>query len=154
MSQQASVITDELKKLVGVEAAPAVWEVEKGAIKKFAESIGDTNPLWQDERYARKSRYGGIVTPPTFLASLTNDAVRDAIFQLDLPVKRVLNGGNELEFFQPIRPGDVITVTGKLADVREREGRMGRMLFMVFEYTYTNQFGEVAAVGRNTIIRY
>lgn len=149
-----SLITEELRQLIGKESAPAVWEVEKGAIRKFAEAVGDSNPLWVDEKHARKTCYGSIIAPPTFTASLTNEEVRKAVFELELPVKRVLNGGNEIEFLQPIRPGDVITVTGKLADVRERAGNIGRMLILTFEYKYTNQFGEVAAIGRNTIIRY
>ena len=154
MAQAGSVMTPELKKLVGVECPPTVWEIEKGAIVKFAESVDDPNPLWRDEKAARKTRYGGIVAPPTFSAMLRNDALQDMVFKLELSVKRVLNGGNELEFFQPIRPGDTITVTGKLANIAEREGTVGRMLILIFEYAFKNQFGEVVCIGRNTIIRY
>ena len=154
MAQAGSLVTDELRKMVGVECPPTVWEIEKGAIIKFAEAIDDPNPLWNDEKAARKSRYGGLIAPPTFFAMLRNDALMDMVFKLDLPAKRVLNGGNELEFFEPVRPGDTITVTGKLANIAEREGSMGRMLFLVFEYTFKNQFDEVVCIGRNTIIRY
>ena len=61
-----SVITDEIRNTIGREFGPHVYEVEKGAIKKFAEALEDTNPLWQDEKYAAESRYGGIIAPPTF----------------------------------------------------------------------------------------
>jgi acyl dehydratase len=154
MAQAGSLVTDELKKLVGVESSPEVWEIEKGAIIKFAQAVDDYNPLWNDEQEARKTRYGGMIAPPTFTSMLRNEALYDTIFQLDLPTKRVLNAGNEVEFFEPIRPGDTITVTGKLAHIAEREGSMGRMLILTFEYTYKNQTGKVVCIGRNNIIRY
>ena len=67
---QESLVTDELKAAIGVESAPALNEVEKGAIRKFAQAVGDPNPLWQDEEYAKKGPYGRIVAPPTFLVSM------------------------------------------------------------------------------------
>lgn len=151
---QESGIPSVLKELIGKETAPVTWEVEKGWIKRFAEAIDDPNPLWTDEKFARKTRYGGIIAPPTFPTALRNEEALKVFFELDIPQKRVLNGGNELEIFEPIRPGDKITVTAKLVDVREREGRMGKMLFLIQEVTYKNQFGDVVAIGRNTIIRY
>ena len=154
MAQAGSLVTDELKKLVGVESEPEVWEIEKGAIVKFAQSVGDRNPLWNDPGAASKTRYGGMIAPPTFTSMLRNEKLYDTIFELDLPAKRVLNAGNEIEFFEPIRPGDVITVTGKLANIAEREGNVGRMLVLTFEYTYKNQTGKVVCIGRNNIIRY
>ena len=40
------------------------------AILKFAEGIGDPNPLWSDEEHAKKTRYGSIIAPPSFLWSV------------------------------------------------------------------------------------
>ncbi|MCJ7743240.1 MAG: MaoC family dehydratase N-terminal domain-containing protein [Dehalococcoidales bacterium] len=37
-------------------------------------------------------------------------------------------------------------------DVMEREGRTGKMAFMITETTYTNQKGEVVAKARGTSI--
>jgi len=151
---QESVITPELKALIGKESPPTSWLVDQSSIVEFAQALDDPNPLWNDEKEARKSRFGGLIAPPTFPAYLRNDQMHKMLFELPTPLKRVLNGGNEIEWYQPIRPGDRITVTGKLIDLREREGAMGRMLFVISESTYANQFGEVVAKGRNTVIRY
>jgi hydroxyacyl-ACP dehydratase HTD2-like protein with hotdog domain len=72
----------------------------------------------------------------------------------EIPYSRGLNGGNEWEYFQPIRVGDRITVVSQIADIYERGGRLGNMVFVVRETIYTNQFGEKVAVSRNTGIRY
>jgi len=147
------VITDEIRAFVGMRFEPAVIEIEKGMITRFAEAIEDPNPLWQDEEYARSSRYGGIVAPPGFLMSLM---MRGPTMELpfELPVTRVLDGGGDWEYFKPIRPGDVLTVVTKLVDIREREGRMGTMVFMVSEITWRNQRNEFVARSRGTSIRY
>src|ERR1700689_1813585 len=36
-------------------------------VAKFAGGIGDINPLWTDEEYARRSPYGAPVAPPSFV---------------------------------------------------------------------------------------
>ena len=35
-------------------------------IRHFADGMGSRNPLWRDQEYARQSRWGGIIAPPTF----------------------------------------------------------------------------------------
>lgn len=151
---EGSVITDEVRNAIGMEFGPYVYEVEKGAIRKFAEAIGDPNPLWQDEEYASKSRYGGIIASPTFLFSLRFDEVTLRITELECPLKNELNGGSEIEYFQPVRPGDVITVKAKLTNITERQGRSGKLLFFPIDLTYENQKGELVAKHRFNFIRY
>ena len=71
MSNPASFLTEEQRQqAIGREGSPVIMEVEKGAIIKFAEAIGDDNPLFNDEAAARQTRHGGLIAPPTFLRSL------------------------------------------------------------------------------------
>jgi acyl dehydratase len=144
------LITEEMRSWLGKELDRQTLDVEKGAIRHFAEAIGDANRLWSDETAARRSRYGGITAPPTFLRSATPG--------LDFPFptkpQRLLDGSSDWEYFEPIRAGDVITCVTLLADIRERTGRLGPMLFLVRETTYTNQLGQIAATQRSTQIRY
>jgi acyl dehydratase len=147
------VITDEMKAAIGMQSEPTVIEVEKGMITKFAEAIEDPNPLWQDEEYAKQARYGEIVAPPGFLMTvmMRGEAVE---FPFQLPMVRILDGGGEWEYFKPIRPGDVLTVVNRLADIRERAGRTGKMVFLVSESTWRNQRNEIVAKGRGTLVFY
>lgn len=156
MSEE-SVITEELRNMVGVEGEPRVFEVEKGSIRRFAQAVGDPNPLWQDEAYARKSRYGSIVAPPTFIANpiewggRTDTRSGPQLEMKGLP--RLLNAGLEVECYRPTMPGDIITARSKLVDLYEKQGRSGRLLFMVNEMTYTNQRGELVMKARRTFAR-
>jgi acyl dehydratase len=70
------------------------------------------------------------------------------------PYSANLDGGSQWEYFHPVRPGDRITVTTMLADLFERPGRLGNMLFSVRETKYANQFGQTVALQRTTGISY
>jgi len=43
--------------------------VEASHIMMFARSVGDANPIYHDEDYAKKTELGGIIAPPTFAQS-------------------------------------------------------------------------------------
>jgi hypothetical protein len=136
------VITQELESLLNVEFGPEVYKIEKGMVRKFAEAIDDPNPLWQE------------ITPPTFPAALVPTGLLHSLMTAKCPLNRILNGASELEYFQPIKVGDVISVTGKLEKLRKMEGKEGKTLFMIMEVIYKNHGGEVVARGKNTYIRY
>lgn len=136
------VISEELQSLLNVEFGPEVYEVEKGFLRKFAEAIDDPNPRWQKE------------APPTFPAALVPTGLLHRLFNAKCPLQRILNGASELEYFQPIRVGDVISVKGSLTRLRQMEGKEGRTLFMITDVTFTNQRGEVVVKGKNTYVKY
>ena len=146
-----SVITPEMRAAIGVASEPATHEVEAGAIRRFADAIGDPDPLYRDESAARESRYGGIIAPPTFLRSMDPDL---PTAELEVPYPMVIDGGSDWEFFEPVRPGDTITVTSRVVELKERTGRLGPMLFVIRETSYVDQHDRTAAVQRSTLIYY
>ncbi|MBI2911578.1 MAG: MaoC family dehydratase N-terminal domain-containing protein [Chloroflexi bacterium] len=158
-----SLIPDAARAMVGQEMESVTDTIESGAIRRYAQAMGNPSPLYLDEEYARGTRYGGVIAPPLFLGTLaayppgypepSEDGIggRTAAEQVDLPLKRVIVGGQEWEFFEPARPGDRITVTSRLVELRETVGRQsGPMIVNVKESTYTNQRGQVVAICRHT----
>ncbi|MCH8205934.1 MAG: MaoC family dehydratase N-terminal domain-containing protein [Chloroflexi bacterium] len=146
-----SAITQEMRDAIGVESDPVTHEVERGAIIKFAQAIGDPNPLFNDEGAARMTRYGGLIAPPTFLRSMQSGPPKG---EFESPYSAGLDGGSEWEYFETIRVGDRITVTNRIADLYERQGRLGNMVFIINETKYVNQFGQTVALQRTTGISY
>lgn len=138
------------KSVVGVDSEPATDEVDKSAIRKFAAAIDDDNPIYDDEEYCKSKGFDSLVAPPTFLTTFRASEVPDIKLQFG---KVGLHGGQSYEFFKPIKAGDKITYSNRVAEVFERDGRSGKMVFMVTETTYTNQNGETVAVARSTGIR-
>ena len=58
---EGSIIPPELQAKVGYETSFVdEHEMEKGMFKRFAITIGDPNPLYCDEEYAKKTAYGGV----------------------------------------------------------------------------------------------
>lgn len=146
-----SVLTPEMQALVGSETEPVTYEIERGAIRKFARAIGDPNPVYFDEEAARRAGYRGIVAPPTFLRALVPGPERTRFPE---PFQRILDGGSAYRFEEPLVAGDRVTVVSRLAELFEKQGRLGVMLFKVKEIHYQNQMGRLAAVQRSTTITY
>lgn len=156
------MIPESALQMVGRASEPFVLEVEKGAIKKFADAVGDYSPLYWDEEYARNSRNGGIVAPPGFFgwpATWRGAMPFFNAFRTEVMAKlqeagygRLLDGGIDYEFFQPVRAGDTLVGVMKFADIYERAGKSSSMAIAVFETTYTNQNGARVAVARQSLI--
>ena len=161
------MVTDEMRakidairqKFIGTTSEPTVLEIERGAIKRFAQAVDDSNPLWSDEEHAKDTKWGGVIAVPGFfgwpvkpgpMMSGPMATMMGEFAAAGFP--GVLDGGLELEFFVPVRPGDVLVSSAKIADIREREGRAGVSLYGYIETTYTNQNGDVVAKGRMTLI--
>ena len=156
-----SLLTEELLQHVGrTETFVAPEPLGQPAIRYFALAIGDDNPLYRDDAYAAQSRFEGIVAPPTFIcetlqymtASPNEDGYIGFEWNLPLPPHRLIRGGNEYEFFEPVRPTDVLTVTWRLTELVERETRRGPMIFAISEIEYRNQHAVLLARNRETTI--
>jgi acyl dehydratase len=155
-----SNILDELKKFVGTMTPPGINEVEVGAIRRYAEAVGDPNPLYCDVEYARNSRYKGIICPPGFFgwpAKVSVGAMEvmapvfEALFKAGLV--RILDAGVEYDFYLPVRAGDTLTWYTRFADVKEKMSKVGeKMIFLTMEITYMNQNGDTVAKRRQTFI--
>jgi len=139
------------KSAIGKTTAVSTMEVEKGHIRRFAQAIGDENPLYLDEEYARKSRYGGIIAPPTFPTTFGFEG--EGVLQgLDINYARLLHGEQEYEYFSPIKAGDTINFSTTITDITEKEGKSGVMDIITTETTGHNQNDEKMFVGRSTVV--
>jgi acyl dehydratase len=136
------------QSFVGKSSSPVKNEVEKGAIRRFAEAIGDGNPLYRDESYAATTSYGRISAPPTF--SRTFDCGQISGFEL--PAEGLIHGEQGFEYFHPIYAGDVVLCTTSLKDVFARDGKLGTMIFLVMEQEVMNEAGDLLLRETSTII--
>jgi acyl dehydratase len=120
------------RNATGRESKPAVNEVEKGAIRRFAEAIGETNPVYYDEAAARAAGYRSVVAPPTFPSSLR--AGSDLLQGLALaPGKHLLQAEQSFEYARPIVAGDKLTVRSKVVEVAQRATPSGATDVVVIE---------------------
>ena len=155
-----SVITDEMRAAIGKEGEPGTLEVDKTGCRMFARAVGHTDLIFYDEEYAKSQGYRSIVAPPGFLGTRAFTPAGGGGAQgrpgmgFSIPYKRVLNGGTEIEYFDTVCAGDVLTARNKVTGFNERKGSMGPMLMTTRETSFTNQDGKIIAVERGTVIQY
>lgn len=164
MAEKINALDDferDFKKGIGIEIdlTPQRFVVEatRDNIKNFADAVGDANPLWINEKYAGKSRFGGITAPPTFLYNVNHGSAPALAPPGKLPAMNLalLYAGAELEFFRPIRLGDEFTVKGKaIAIARKQSKSLGTMLFATGEAYYYNRKKELIGIIRTTTCRF
>ena len=151
MTHHVATITDEavdqLRAKIGeprlTREEPTLEEATKDAIRHWARAIGDRDPRWTDEAYARLTPAGGIVAPPSMIYGFSLQAIGD---RSGLPGVHSFFGGADHEWFLPIRRNDRIDVSVKLVDVAIRHGEFaGRSVRQTSEVLFTNQNGELVA---------
>ncbi len=155
---EGSLITDKLRKLIGVSSGPIISKVEEGAIQRYAQAVGDPNPLYNDPDFAKKTKYGRLLAPPGFTGwpiktGRPTERLLESLAKAGAP-SRGLDGGIEFEFIEPVGAGDVLTATTKIANIIERETRLGKTMFTTVEATFVNQKGDVALKSRSTYIQF
>lgn len=133
--------------VIGSTSEEVLVEVEKGAIRAFAHAIGDDNPLFTDEAFARQQGYASLVAPPTFPTTF-----RVPIPHVRFDLSRVLHGGQEYHYVRPIVAGDVLRCVNRVADVYERQGKLGAMTFLVTEVRGEDPGGQLVFTSRSTAI--
>lgn len=154
-----SSLTPEVLAYIGRQSNKVGgYPVSAEEIRRFCYATEDMNPRYLDAG-------ADIVAPPMFLSipfdwevpmgELPTDGTpqqNDGLPYPPLKAKRKLFGGYQVEYFQEVRPGDVLSRQRKILDIYERNGGSGSSVFVVIEATYTNQHGEKVAVDINTII--
>lgn len=140
------------RSLIGTSSESWVVEVERGAIRRFAEAIGDTNPLWYDREHARSLGYPDVIAPPSFPVSFVMPDIPPWWEGLDR--KRFLAGEHGFSYTRAITVGDVLTLRMTLLDVTRKQGRSGVMDLMQQEVRGVDPEGrDVFAHRRTTVYR-
>lgn len=173
-----SYVTEEIKKFIGFESSMGECcdVVERGAVRRFAQAIMDTDPAFMDPEFAAATRFGAPVAPPLYPlmqarqsfegADVITERAKDPHFDgtattvsaeslpaLPLGNLALLNGGSEVELFRYLRHGEKLFFKHRYADIYERETSKGLMVFVVTETDYIGQDGALVARVRRTTIR-
>ena len=119
-----TLLTPELQARIGETAVyTAPEELGRASIRYFALAIGDYNPLYVDPRAAQDAGMRDVMAPPTMLAETNQymigprgeDGYMGHGWGIEIPGTRLVRGGNEYEFVQPVHPDDVVTATWTIA---------------------------------------
>ncbi|WP_101842885.1 MaoC family dehydratase N-terminal domain-containing protein [Halobacillus sp. Marseille-P3879] len=103
--------------------------VERGAVKKFAEAVGDLHPIYVCEETGRQSRYKQNIAPPTFPRVFDYGTIG----ALNLPEKGLIHGEEIYHYERPLKVGEDILCYSEVKDYYERNGKSGEMGFLLLK---------------------
>lgn len=167
----ASFITEEMEAAVGRELSRTVsYPVSASDIRKWALAVYYPEPpptcFWDP---GAEGTGEAIVAPEDFnpFAWIAvepagppppygsgGSSFESRLGVTEVPLQFMLNGGVDVEYGVPMRPGDVITAVSTLAGYSQRTGRLGEMLFTRTAAHWTNQRQETVKTTHNMLIRY
>ena len=158
-----TVITPEARAWADQAFPSYSVTVSRTDIQRFAMAIGERNSIHTDIDAARVAGYADLVAPAYFPYTIRMQAStlgrKDALAADGSPVAdvpplsttRAMAGETSIEFGAQIVAGDTITVEKRIADLYEKDGRSGALVFLVTEFVFTNQRNEM--VMRETFTR-
>ena len=158
-----SLITDEMRACIGrtspVRSMPE--EIASSDIRRYVEAIGETNPLWTDDEFARSLGYKGRRVPPLLVTQfrwriedreegehLAESEWSGLVYPDGYTSFR--NAGQEVEWLAPVYVGDILSYQSKLTDIFVRQGKAGPLIFTKTENEIRNQDGVVVVRSTST----
>jgi acyl dehydratase len=176
-NSEGASMSNDYAKYIGLTSEPRISPpLELDMLRQFALAVMDTDPLYYDPMAGKSGPYGTVVAPPLFpihmfraqpgkadvLNPLQKNPDLDGTGSLDsilfgLPtietgLVRLINGGNEIEFYRHLQLGETVRVTAKYADVTFKQSSKGPMLIAKIESTFEAGDGELLLISRTTSI--
>jgi acyl dehydratase len=133
---------------IGARSDPVRNTVEQGAVRHFAEAIGDLNPLYLDEEVAAESRWGRLIAPPTFPRVLDFGALAE----IRMPPVGIIHGEQGYHYQRPLFVGEDLYCYTILEDVYERQGKAGKLIFVVMRRVAEDGGGDEVVSSREVYI--
>lgn len=135
-------------EFVGLSSEPVKNLVERGAVRRFAEAVAATSPLYVDEDAARSSRYGRLLAPPTFPRTFDYGRIEG----LELPSAGLIHGEFRISYERPLLVGEELLCRMRLKDSYDKQGRRGLLGFLVFERTGEDSDGQLVFTTNDIVV--
>ncbi len=106
-----------LSKIYKDETLPPVIEpITQEKINFYAEASGDFNPIHVDEAFAAQTPLGGTIAHGMLILAYVSEMMTQSFGQ-----NWGSTGKLSIRFKAPARPGDTMTVTGKIDSIENKE---------------------------------
>ncbi len=161
---------------IGSEFHEGHDEVSESDIRHWCEVMQDANPLYTDEEYAKRSKYGGIIAPPQMVQTWSLDPLADALQRFvhenppfpedphnqifgiidEMGYHGVVATAQTQEYLKPVRPGDMLRAQITVGSISKYDHytRMGVGRYVDLIYTFINQNDEKVCVATFRVLKY
>ncbi|MFT7648245.1 MAG: hypothetical protein ACI8Y4_002996 [Candidatus Poriferisodalaceae bacterium] len=139
MSDQTFDLDAIKAEWIGVEFETLTFEPEVDRMVAWAEACGETDARFIDPTHP------DFQAPPNLTTVFNSGKFLPDGFPA-IGNGFGIDGGKTVECLAPIRAGDVLTGTATLADIFDKTGRSGTMVFIVQRMSFKNQNDEPVSV--------
>lgn len=146
------LISEDARRMIGASEPPVRVKISRRDIVKYAVATGQVLEKYLSGDEAPPMFLFGVLRPVVPLDQLGPDGIAGASLVPDLPLKRVMAGGTKVRYHRPVRPGDVLIATRSLADMYEKSGSQGPLIFLVTRLDVRTEAGEPVAEETQTRI--
>ena len=134
------LLTAEHKRCIGKVSLPLKVDVNRSDIIKYSIATEQLQEKYLNGNEAPLMFIFNLFTPLVPLASLGKDGLNtQETLNVNLPLKRVMAGGTKINLFKNIYPGDKLTGILKIQDLYEKKGKSGALIFMINQFSVSNQ---------------
>lgn len=131
------------KNALGAETPWTRTTVTQRQIDALCSCLEDDNPLFRDEATAGRSAFGGVVAPPTFINCFRDHKTALVLSETDVDLPLLLHGEQVIDYYKPVRPGDVVWHKIKVVDAgRKKSKTYGELDFFTVLIKMKNDAGE------------
>lgn len=140
------------KSKIGHEFPPFKVKLDKGVMRLFAKAIGESDPIYTDEKAARAAGYSSLPMPLTYPFQLGKDIPNpsDTLHLLDLDFSDIVHGAQEFTYHKVVCAGDVITGQKRIVDIYDK--KHGTLEFVVVETDFKDMDDKLVCESNQTII--
>lgn len=137
-----------LEHLIGKRSNKVLNVVERGAVKKFAQAIGDAHPIYIDEEYGTQTRYKNNIAPPTFPMVFDYGEIEG----LNIHQAGLIHGEQQFNYQRPLLIGEALTCFQEVENYYERSGSSGTMGFLAIKSSGEDHEGKTVFTSKIVII--
>lgn len=119
-----------------------VKHITQEKINLYAEASGDFNPIHVDESFAAKTPFGGTIAHGMLNLAYVSEMMTSAFGR-----SWVSGGKLRAKFKESARPGDTLTITGKIDCIEQKSD----VSYANCSFECRNQRGETIVAGEATV---
>lgn len=169
--ESKKILTEEIMSYIGRQGPIHKGVVSEREAERYATAVAlqEPHPLYVDADAAGSSPFKGKIAPFYFYSvpfsrmlhhsQLGEDGLgrpgkgsgssESSSLNPPIPLPRTMAGGTEVEYMRPIRAGEELTSQTRLADIVEKQGRQGPLVFTTTETVYRDAEGEPVVIVRS-----
>jgi 3-hydroxybutyryl-CoA dehydratase len=117
---------------------PVVKHITQEKINLYAEASGDFNPIHVDESFAARTPFGGTIAHGMLNLAYVSEMMTSAFGR-----SWVSGGRLRAKFKESARPGDTLTITGKIDCIEQKSD----VSYANCSFECRNQRGETIVTG-------